>query len=119
MIYDITEKPKPSYKTVFRAATILFYMDPSRNQYDGSLQIQIAGTTGTIHSLVGEGFYHVLKETGLNMFKELGLKRISVVISKSHLRLIQRALSGKAIIEVKDQDTVAGKDLIRVEMTEA
>ena len=105
-------------RTVIREASILFYRNEDDAQFQTSLQVQINGTLGTIHSLDGLRFYQALKAEGFGMFRELGLTRISVAVTPPHLELIRAELGDVVRVETRGLDTIAGRSLIRVEMTE-
>jgi hypothetical protein len=109
---------KHLYKVVPREYSILIYDAADKEQYESSFQLQVNGTFGIIHSLNARAFYSFIRATGLSLFTDLGLTKVSIAVSRAHLRLFQRELSTFATVTVVGPETVAGKHLTRIELTD-
>ena len=109
---------KQLYKVIPRAYSVLIYDGEGRDQYDSSFQLQVNGTVGTIHSLNARKFYEFIRAAGLSLFTDLGLTKVSIAVSRAHLRLLQRELSGFVKVDIVGPDSVAGKHLTRVELSD-
>lgn len=97
------------YVNLQRQYTTLMFEEDGFNP-SSSMQIAQVGDIGTVHSLVGPGFYRSLASTGLTPFRDEGITKVYTAVSEGHLRLMQAQLQDARIQQV-DVCRINGKDI--------
>lgn len=97
-----------SWKTIDRTniKSLLFY-GKNKIKYIASCQIEFRGNKKAyIHTLNGNDFYKILIHSKLKPFTELDLNTVFAEVTTAHVKLMERAFKGLAVIEVLDEYTV-------------
>ncbi len=109
-----------SYSIVPRDTTIVIHPEGESHDYERTLQVQVCGDRGQLHSLSGEGFYVLLLTHGARPFLDLGLVQVSAAVSAGHARLMQHRLA--EILDIRDDGpctTWPGKRWVVITQREA
>lgn len=82
-----------------------------------SFQVAQVGDIGMIDSLMGRGFYELLADTGLQPFRDLGIRHVYAALSPAHFRLLRAALKG-ARVEQQGTCRINGRDIPWVQISD-
>jgi hypothetical protein len=93
------------YKWLVRDETLIMFDRADSVNFCSALQIQRVGDRAQIHSLLGEGFYKLLITSGLEPFRERGIRYVQAAVVEGHAALLRRSMRRIPGATFQDQGT--------------
>ena len=78
-----------TYRILNRRTTILVFERGPKKRPTSSLQITVMGDNAMIDSLMGAGFYALMKTVGLQPFHDMGVLHVYAAVTDLHLGLLR------------------------------
>ena len=110
------EKPTFKLEVEPKILALRFYDDTHDDNFFAVCSMFIHGKRGTIHNLLGDGFYKYMKTNGGEIFTQCKIDTIEAVMTPAHARLLRMALKSQYDISVGPVITAHDRSMVTIEI---